>query len=177
VVHSGSAFERIGELREEVPALSDLSRIFLGRRVARVNSSLKNARDQEEKSGSKRMRGRSKSTVFENHAWSLPSGPGTAPAAHSGFHSPLRFNSFRLRQQFLKGKFLQVLGVEPLELGLSNTALVRLKPGERKFLQQISLVRKIPRRPREPAQQREKIAERLREKTFGSGTCLHQWRP
>src|SRR5712692_10017096 len=50
------------------------------------NSSEKNARDQVEKSGSRRMRGRNKSTVLENH--SRP-----APLAHSSFHRPLRFSS------------------------------------------------------------------------------------
>src|SRR5438045_8717730 len=64
-------------------------------------SSLKNARDQVEKSGSRRTRGRSRSIVLENQSlYFLRASPEPALLldarsgfAHSSFQRPLRFRS------------------------------------------------------------------------------------
>src|SRR5580693_8870180 len=92
-------------------------------------SSLKNARDHDEKSGNSRIRGRSKSTVLENQAWSLPSGPGAAPAAHSSFHNLLRFNSASTSgSRSSIGSFCKYCVLNHSSLGLSKTPFVRLTP-------------------------------------------------
>src|SRR5580704_9278860 len=93
------------------------------------NSSLKNASDHDEKSGSKRIRGRSKSTVRENQTWSRPSGPGAAPAAHSSFHNLLRFSSASTSGSSSSiGSFCKYCVLNHSSLGLSKTPLVRLTP-------------------------------------------------
>src|SRR5579859_3495324 len=93
------------------------------------NSSLKKARDHEEKSGRSRIRGRSKSTVRENQAWSLPSAPGAAPTAHSSFHNLLRFNSASTcGSNSSMGSFCKYCVLNHSSLARSNTPFVRLTP-------------------------------------------------
>src|SRR5712664_356146 len=101
---------------------------------SRGKSSLKKARDQEEKSGNSRTRGRSRSTVFANHAWSRPSVPGAAPAAHSGFQRPLRFNSFSTSGSNSSiGNFCKYCVLNHSSFGRSKTAFVRLTPASENF--------------------------------------------
>src|SRR5713101_2223170 len=91
------------------------------------NSSEKNARDQVEKSGSRRMRGRNKSTVLENH--SRP-----APLAHSSFHRPLRFSSAPTSgSKSSMGSFCRYCVLNHSSLARSKTALVRLTPSSENF--------------------------------------------
>src|SRR6266851_9773089 len=116
------------------------------------NSSEKNARDQVEKSGSRRMRGRNKSTVLENH--SRP-----APLAHSSFHRPLRFSSAATSgSKSSMGSFCKYCVLNHSSLARSKTALVRLTPSSENFSSK-SLVRRNSSSP--PALQPSK-ARKLR---------------
>src|SRR3981081_4375976 len=99
------------------------------------NSSLKNARDHVEKSGSSRTRGRNRSTVFENH--SCP-----APVAHSCFHKPLRLSSASTPGSNSSiGSFGRYWVLNHSSLGRSKTPFVRLTPANENFSIK-SLVRK-----------------------------------
>src|SRR4029077_11648321 len=101
-----------------------------------LKSSVKKARDQEEKSGSKRIRGRSRSTVLENHSW-----PG-APTAHSSFHKPLRLSSVSTSgSRSSIGNFCRYWVLNHSSLGRSKTPLVRLTPSSEN-LSSKSLVRR-----------------------------------
>src|SRR4029077_18718090 len=85
------------------------------------NESLKNPRAHVEKSGSKRVRGRNKSTVFENHSRFSP--------AHSGCHSFERSSSpCTAGRSSSIGSFCRYCVLHPSRFRRSHTAFVRLTP-------------------------------------------------
>src|SRR5713101_2595143 len=127
------------------------------------NSSEKNARDQVEKSGSRRMRGRNKSTVLENH--SRP-----APLAHSSFHRPLRFSSAATSgSKSSMGSFCRYCVLNHSSLARSKTALVRLTPSSENFASK-SLVRRNSSSP--PALQ-PSSARKLRNASGRKPSAVH----
>src|SRR5438067_3764455 len=93
-----------------------------------AKSAVKKARDQDEKSGSKRIRGRSRSTVLDNHSCRA------SPTAHSSFHKALRLSSFSTSgSKSSIGSFCRYCVLNHSSLGRSKTALVRLTPCNENF--------------------------------------------
>jgi hypothetical protein len=73
-----------------------------------------------EKSVSRRVRGRNKSTARISHA------SGTGSPLFAPQLAPLF--AFDFRQQFVDGQLLQLLLIEPFQFGTVNTAFERLTP-------------------------------------------------
>ena len=119
---------------------------------------MKKARAQVEKSGSRRVRVRSRSTVRANQSSPEP--------AHSSRQRPLRFEfAFDRGQEFIDGQLLQILLVEPFELGAIENGVGAADAGERESLDQFGGARNSELSPR-PAEQRQEIAKGLGQKTF-----------
>src|SRR5215469_12694825 len=75
---------------------------------------------------------------------------------------------FNLRQQIVHRQFLQILRVEPFELGSIENTVRAADTFERKFLQQVGGTQKLFVAARGPADQGQKIAERLGQKSFSA---------
>src|SRR5258708_7902429 len=94
----------------------------------------------------------------------LISSPALTPPASA---TALQFN-FNFRQQLRDGKFLQILRVEPFEFRPVEHGVGAAHALERKLLEQIFGAQEFFVATGRPAQQREKIAERFRKKSFGA---------
>src|ERR1700739_13910 len=75
---------------------------------------------------------------------------------------------FDVREKFFDGQLLQILCVEPLELGAIEDTVDATDAFQRKLFQQLAGAQEFFVAAGRPAEQRKKIAEGFRKKTFAA---------